>query len=323
MRLIDGACVYSRRLPPRWGRLVREAGKVVFNYRGFRPAARRGFTYSRLSGKSRLVLAPFGDGELLVDTSDQELGRLVFMTGGYERIYMEHALRYLEEVGASPPPGSTFVDIGANIGTSTLDAILHFGFTRAVSFEPEAASHRLLKLNLVLNGVEDRVDAHRLALSDHDGVGVLRLSQDNLADHRVEEPTVSGDAAIAGSVQQIECGRLDSLVLAGKPPLDEIGLVWIDAQGHELFVLRGAEQVTRAGVPVVMEYWPTGLAANGSAEALGTLLADNYDVAIDLHRLAHGLRNEAILPTAALADLHRRYPDGHTDLLLLADRYRR
>ena len=41
----------------------------------------------------------------------------------------------------------------------------------------------------------------------------------------------------------------------------EIGLVWIDVQGHEqLYCLAGATTLIEAGVPIVTEYWPYALA---------------------------------------------------------------
>ncbi|MGH9164511.1 MAG: hypothetical protein ACRDZW_03220, partial [Acidimicrobiales bacterium] len=163
--LLERARRLSARLPAVWDRRVRETTKFAVNYRGARASGLRGLRFHRAGRYSSLLLTPFGDGQLLVDGRDEEIGRVVFMTGGYERIYMRMAMDYLTSRGRAPVPGSAFVDVGANIGTSTVDALLHFGFGRAVCVEPDAANLRLLRLNVTLNGLEDRVEILPLALS--------------------------------------------------------------------------------------------------------------------------------------------------------------
>ena len=54
--------------------------------------------------------------------------------------------------------GRSFVDVGANIGTTTIPALLSHGFETAVAIEPEPENVRVLRMNVLLNDLEDRVD---------------------------------------------------------------------------------------------------------------------------------------------------------------------
>lgn len=124
--------------------------------RGTARRARRGALRARRTG-SPLVTARFGNGRMFVDARDREIGPLVFATGGYERLYMAAAVETLEHLGLLGPK-RTFVDVGSNIGTSTIDALMHFGFSRAVCFEPDVKNRKLLRLNLLLNDLDGRTD---------------------------------------------------------------------------------------------------------------------------------------------------------------------
>lgn len=308
LRAVETARSLSNRLPGPWSRRVREIGKVVFDYRGARGTAGRARQYARLRRASSLAAVPFGKARLLVDTSDDEIGRMVFISGGYERIYMSTALEYLASIGISTA-GTTFVDVGANIGTSTIDALVEFGFGRAVAFEPSAENFRVLRMNVIANDLEDRTDLHRLAVSDAPGDVLLALSPDNSGDHRV---MANGAAAGNGAVttEAVRCVTLDSLDIAG------MGLIWIDAQGHEAAVLAGAPKALAAGVPVFLEYWPKILGP--TLDDLEQMVAGGYGSVLDVRRLAAGVRDGAVVPASAMRTLRERYPgDSLTDLLLL------
>ncbi len=295
----------SDRLPPRWGRRARDVGKIALDHRGHRRTAFRHVQYELARRASPLLAAPFGPGQLLVDSQDDEIGRTVFVSGGYERWHMEAAVRRLRATGHDPT-GKVFVDVGANIGTSTVDALAQFGFGRAVCFEPAADNVRLLRVNLVWNGLDGRAQVYAHAVSDRNGVGSLSRSADNSGDHRFTAEGTGGDA----------CRTLDSLVQAGHIDPDAVGLLWIDAQGHEPHVLRGAGALLAAQVPVVIEYCPWVLGA-GLAD-LDALIARHFGSIVNLNVAAEGRRDGMALEASDLPALARRFAHrGYADLLLL------
>ncbi|MCA1690676.1 MAG: FkbM family methyltransferase [Actinobacteria bacterium] len=250
-----------------------------------------------------------------MDSDDEVIGRGVFITGGFERVYMDTALTFLKSNGRTAGPGTTFVDVGANIGTSTVDALLHFGFARAVCFEPDGHNFRLLRANLSLNGLDGRARATCLALSSHDGEAVLERSSRNFGDHRIL-PLAASYAGDPGPEGLVACARFDSLVARGEIDVGAIGMIWIDAQGHETFVLEGAQTAVEAGVPIVVEYWPKALGE--TCARFDDLVRRDYTAVVDLRRLAAGVTDGSILETGDIGCLRMRYPERHlTDLLLL------
>jgi FkbM family methyltransferase len=304
----------SARLPLKWDRRLRELGKVAINYRGARSSGLRGILFRALGRYSPVLAARYGDGMILVAASDNEIGRAVFMRGEYERLYMAEALNYLRSLPGSPEPGPVFVDVGANIGISALDALLHFGFKEAVCFEPDSRNFRLLRMNLILNDLEDRVATHRVALSDSDGSGVIERAPGNFGDSRL----VSGDEPATFEREVVATRTLDGLVADGALDLQRIGLVWIDTQGYDPYVLAGARSVLDAGIPVVVEYWPQGLASSGGLDLFEELVAANFSVVVDLRRRCEGAGDGGVMPSADVATLRERYVGGEfTDLLLI------
>ena len=182
--LITQARRFSGRLPERWDRRARDLGKAIVNYRGARDSYARRVLFGMPRRRFDLLLVPFGGAQLLVPSEDDEIGRAVFATGGYESVYMACATAELQRLGV-PVAGKTIVDVGANIGTSTVDALLNFGFSRAVCFEPDERSYRLLLANVAINGLADRVQAYAAALSATERSGFLELSPTNRADNRL------------------------------------------------------------------------------------------------------------------------------------------
>lgn len=304
----------SSHLPSKWDRRLRELGKLTFDYRGFRSTGLRGLTFHRLRKSTRLVSAPYGAGTMIVDTSDDQIGRMVFMRGDWERLYLGAAVDYLRSTGVERPLGSTFVDVGANIGTSTLDALLHFGFERAVCFEPDPRNFTLLRLNLVLNDLDGRTSCHAAAVSAVDGEAVMERAADmNFGDSRLVVGVPEGV-----DTEVVVTRPLDWLLDDGRLTADDIGLIWVDAQGHDPFVLQGATRLLAAGVPMVVEYCPEVLDRSGSYLLLEQLIADGFSTVIDLKRRCEGAADGGVLAAKDVGVLRSRYRGAEvTDLLLV------
>jgi len=298
---------WSDRLPPRWARRARDLGKIAVDHRGERRKAFRHVQYELVRRASPVLAAPFGPGQLLVDAQDDEIGRTVYVSGGYERWHMEAAITHLRAIGLDPA-GKVFVDVGANIGTSTIDALVQFGFGRAVCFEPAPDNARLLRVNLVWNDLDGRATVHPVAISDRDGCGVLARSPTNSGDHRFT----------AGRDGDDQCRRLDFYVESGALDPSLVGLVWIDAQGHEAHVLRGAAALLTARAPVVLEYCPWILGGGARVAELDELIARHFRTIVNLNLAAEGRTAEMVLAPADLPALARQFATrGYADLLLL------
>lgn len=218
----------------------------------------------------------------LIDTADRgPITLRIFAEGTYDAPLMQRVVSLLAEVlGRSDPlAGRAFVDVGANIGTATLGAIKRFGAARALALEPDPGNFRLLRMNLIANDVEPAVVAIETAVSDEERELELELATHNLGDHRIRTGAEVGPGAIGEAERRairVSATTLDAAVGRSGIKGEDVGLVWIDVQGHEPQVLRGADALIDAAVPILIEYWPYGLARAGSLEALHEIVAHRF-----------------------------------------------
>ncbi|UWQ94051.1 FkbM family methyltransferase [Rhodobacteraceae bacterium M385] len=137
------------------------------------------------------------------------------------------------------PKGGTFLDIGANVGNHSLYAGLFCDAGRIIPFEPNPLAYRLLVLNLVMNGLNDRTtfDYVGFGASDVDGEGFsMTERRKNLGAARM----VPGEGEIATL-------RPDDFLTDETPDF-----IKIDVEGMEMSVLRGLQKTIRRTRPVLL-----------------------------------------------------------------------
>ena len=216
----------------------------------------------------------------------------------------------------------TFLDIGANIGTHALFALQN-GFDRAVCIEPDPANFILLRINQILNEVDQQCVNINAAASVEAGELNFELSETNFGDHRIRVGSSNEDGKYAErnrNIIKVKANTLDSLLDHVHVEPNEIGLAWIDTQGHEGHVLSGASRLIQANVPIVIEFWPYGLKRSGGYPLLRQFLARQNRV-LDIHQ---PLGDQASLSVEELDQRFSQWPGQesttisvHTDLLIL------
>jgi FkbM family methyltransferase len=268
------------------------------------------------------VVAVDGDGvRFFVSTRDKGVGLPVFVHGALDAAEMRTAVEVLERTGRHPFRGTdrVFVDIGANIGTSTVEAIVHHGAHGGVAFEPDEYNVEMLGHNLLANGIAGRVALIRAAVTDTSGPVAFEQARDNFGDHRVRLADTPPDDVFgerSRPLTTVPGVTLDSQIEAGVLDLDRVGLVSIDTQGHEAHVLLGARRLCASDVPVMLEYWPYGLRGAGGAQQLRTVIRESYSRYVDLASPFSG-GEVTYRPTAELESLERGLRDlGWANLLL-------
>lgn len=276
-------------------------------------AAREQF-FDEAAERSPLLMATTKHGRYLVSTADRVVGRGLFAKEFRpEMSSLRHVARLLAADPQLPSPkGSTFVDVGANIGTTSVTA-LRAGFGRAVALEPSPQNVELLRLNALLNGVADEIEIFAAAVSDQPGEVQLQLSSTNWGDHRVvAASSPDGDAVTVQAV------TLDQLVMDGTIRPEEVGLLWIDVQGYEGHVVAGAARLLEHRPATVLELWPEGLSAAGGLESLLDVVGQTYPRFVDLReRSSDDKAAYSARPTSELRALCDALGSDHTDLLLL------
>jgi FkbM family methyltransferase len=142
------------------------------------------------------------------------------------------------------PRGRNAVDVGANRGIYAYWMSRRAGSVDA--FEPQPALAGYIRSARVRN-----VRVHETALSDHAGsVRLLVPDDDGLA--RIASSDASDAISAAAEAELgvrtelgVQVRTLDSF------NIDDVGFLKIDAEGHELAVLRGAHETIRANRPIV------------------------------------------------------------------------
>ena len=192
----------------------------------------------------------------LIHPSDGPIAEQLFVFGAFNVDMTKTAVSVMNDYLAPDViEGKVFLDIGANIGTTSIPAVTQWGASRVLAVEPEAENFRLLRCNVILNDLDDRIDCVKRVVTNHAGPVTLELSVSNSGDHRVQY--VVPDHEESRSTVAADGMRLDDLIDQHGIDRADIGLVWIDTQGHEGHVLDSAPKTLAASVPMLIEFVPT------------------------------------------------------------------
>ena len=160
-------------------------------------------------------------------------------------------------------PGDVFIDVGANIGYYTLLASHAVGDGGLVlSFEPSPENVGLLGHNLALNQAQNVVMFSE-ALSDHQGMAKLSLPWYFNSGVCSLGRGPSADGTFDGGFTLTALRTLDE-VLDAVNFKRSVTLVKIDAEGHEMHVLRGMKNLlsTTGNLQIACELSPESYSAN-------------------------------------------------------------
>jgi hypothetical protein len=86
---------------------------------------------------------------------------------------------------------------------------------------------------------------------------------------------------------EIQARTADELVQSVNILASDVGLIWIDVEGHELSVLRGMRMLIATGVPLVVEFDGAHHGAKGWDELIG-LLGERYQNVLVLNQKGTG-----------------------------------
>jgi FkbM family methyltransferase len=184
-----------------------------------------------------LALLP-GGGKVKIEYSE-EIAMHLLLHGAYEAAEIESLPEFAK-------PGSTVIDVGANIGMYTILLATAVGEAGAVlAFEPIPRTLEKLRSNIALNGLTN-VTVIAAAAADTAGVVDIQLASDSAYASlvRVKPTRSTGESLTIPSV------TIDQVWAERNRPM--ISFCKIDVEGAELLVLKGAENVLRACRPTLL-----------------------------------------------------------------------
>lgn len=188
------------------------------------------------------------------EMSDQEtveflfLGRIVrFYLPGFKSDHIQkliHAKRSFYELDLLTDaqlrlkPGQTVVDVGANIGNHTV-FFSRICECNVIAFEPFDTVRSILRRNIELNGVKDRVDVRAIAVGEKEGIARIETTSTyNLGATMVHRNAPGENEVIIRS--------LDS-ELKGK----DVNMIKVDVEGMELELIQGARETLNRCQPII------------------------------------------------------------------------
>lgn len=190
----------------------------------------------RLKNEYEIALLPW-DVKITI-RPDEVLGNSILTTGIYDLSVTEVLYRLLER-------GETAIDVGANIGYMTSIMAKKVGSTGTVwAFEPHPELFEDLSANIrnwQKNMSWNQIKAQKLALSNKTGEGLLNVPQ-NFSQNRGIASLAAGDVNTLQTyyrVPLIKLGQMEEIL----EKKNQIGVLKVDVEGHELEVLEGAGEL--------------------------------------------------------------------------------
>ena len=179
--------------------------------------------------------AHVGKFKVLVLEDDAYIGPALLRGGEWDG-WMRSDLQKLVQ------PGTEILDVGGNIGWN---ALMFSDYAPVHTFEPVFFS--VINENMKENSPNFDVSIHCYGLSDAPGIFPIYIPGRD-ANSRVNYGgcSLNPTEAHCGGVQQVELRRLDD-VYTGR-----VSFMKVDVEGHELEVLKGAEETIRRCHPAIM-----------------------------------------------------------------------
>ena len=161
-----------------------------------------------------------------------------------------------------------FLDLGANIGTTGIYFTSKLAPNlKLLAFEPDAENFKLLRVNLILNDLDNKSIAVNCGLGDKFDTMTMYRSLQNPGGNGVF--TCQNNMPTA----QIKIMPLDSYLAEKKISAREVKYIWIDTEGFEAQVLLGAKNLLSENpAPVFMEFNPMMWNKSGRFEEMIALL---------------------------------------------------
>ncbi len=162
-------------------------------------------------------------------------------------LYEQETTRWLLSALAE---GSTFYDVGANVGYFSLLGALRVGEGGSVvAFEPVPELRQSVETQVRINGFGSRVDVRSEALADRSGTTQFVVEAQGANSHLGEVVIEHASSKPLRRID-VEVRTLDDVVAEGRRPPPDV--VKVDVEGGEVLLLQGARRLLREVRPKLL-----------------------------------------------------------------------
>jgi len=271
-----------------------------------------------LAGRADTVTFRRSGTEWTVFVDDRFVSCDLFVDGGYQTDVVPPLVRWARAHGRLSAAQRFVVDVGANVGMSTIP--LARAMQRGVvAIEPQPAVFEVLTRNVSRNGLADQVICVQAAIGTA-GSRAMMVGHPRCSVSEVKAPGARQGFGAPGpdnTETEVPMYGLETVLERHALAPHEIVLVWSDTQGYETEVIRSGRALWSSGVPLFVEVWPVGLEAHGGADRFAEAAREAFREMVPREELVRGGEHARPQSVRGLESLMQHLDAGTTDVLLI------
>ena len=212
-----------------------------------------------------------------------------------------------------------FLDIGGNSGTTSIYCKLKLKpELRFIAFEPVKENAALLKINSIINGIENDIKVETVALSNEvANRRMIATEPENMGGGFViDKKDVARLETEGRKTEPVFETTLDNYLYENNIVGEQIKYIWLDTEGYEPDVLEGAAKLfEKHRIPCCIEFNQGTYRARGCYEETIKMLQDYFEFFVTCKDAANG--ETTLKPISEITELWEKFNHESCDLILL------
>ena len=232
--------------------IISKIGKKLLSLKFFRRLA------FNLQSRDKHILLDTNYGMYIVNTNSRIIGKKSYYNNiPYSTKSVEKVLKILNKENID---FDYFVDIGANIGTSSISAAFINKNIKFLCIEGSEENFDLLKKNIKINDLENRFELHNTLVGNKDNPRLFTEFKEEKGCSRIFENNEELErykkeyGFKVHSVKEVKIKKIETIL---KENFDKNLFFWIDIEGLDLEILNS--DITKKCSPIFFEFNPTFL----------------------------------------------------------------